>query len=309
MIRSALIISLLMLSLAGICFAGELDLGNYSVNVSSYIQVKYNNSEASTDQFTIPRARFDLWGNIGTKSAYFIEIDAASTQPLVYSWIEYKLDEKNKLTMGRMFYPFSLEYMTTPNNFETILPTSMLWAYFGYSRDIGLMASGKYETFKYYGGIVNGSDYSYTDDNETKDIVGRFVYYPIKDLGIGVSYYNGRSGTLEAYKVIGGGEISYSKDSFSVKSEYYAGENNSIHSRGWYFQPSYYVLNGVQLLIKYEDWDPDVAVANNSLYTTTYGVNWFFDTTTKLMVNYIANREETTPVVNDELLAQMQLSF
>jgi len=289
--------------------AGEINVGDHTINEYFYFQPKYSSGPAITDSFTISRARIDLWGNIGEKSAYFIEIDAASSQPLVYSWADLLFDANNKITIGRIYYPFSLEYSTPPCKFDTINPTSMLWAYFGYSRDIGIQWSSKYDLYKYYIAVVNGRDWEMTDNNDTKDIVGRCVLYPVKDLGIGISYYNGKSGTTEADKILGGGEVSYIAGDFSFKGELYAGKNSGIETRGWYVQPSYYVLPGIQTLIKYEEWDSDLSVAGNGNIITTLGVNWFYDKTTKLQINYISNKEETAETDNDQLLMQLQLSF
>lgn len=291
------------------CFAGKVDVGGQTINTYFYFQPKYDSGSAVTDQFTISRARFDLWGDVGDKSSYFVEIDAASSQPLVYSWVDVKLDDHNKLTFGRIFYPFSLEYSTPPCKFDTINPTNMLWYYFGYSRDIGVQVGGKYDLFKYYLAVVNGRDFQMTDDNEVKDIVGRFVFSPIKDLGIGASYYNGKSGTTEADKLIGGAEISYTYDQFNIKTEYYSGQHLGNFSRGWYAQLAYYVIPSFQELIKYEDWDPDLGLSGDSKYSTTLGMNWFFDKTAKLQVNYVFNVEESVEVENNEFIVQVQLAY
>ena len=65
------------------------------------------------------------------------------------------------------------------------------------------------------------------------------------------------------------------------------------------------------MLVKYEDWDSDTSAATAGAFdnSTTVGINWFYDDTSKLQINYVAKKEEASESENDELLLQMQLSF
>jgi phosphate-selective porin len=306
--RYIIAVLLLLLFLVNSAHAWEVRVGERVINIFNYLQVRYTSDPSAMDQFTIPRARIDVWGDVNDKLGYFTETDLMQSPALVYGWIDLKYISKATLRLGKFYYPFGLEYTTPPSQFDTINCTTTLWNLFGYSRDIGMQLSGKFEKFKYYLAVVNGADNSSTDNNKAKDVVGRVVFTPLNKLALGVSYYGGKSGTMEAERVRVGGEINYNEGSFSLKGEYISAKDGNVNKLGWYLQPAYNICN-VQGLARYESWDPDLDISGDKRYIFTLGINWFFDLNAKLQVNYEIKSEETNEVANNALLTQLQLNF
>lgn len=304
-ILAAIIFPLILGSMVS---AWELKTGDRKMNISSYLQIRYSGGPASTDQFSVPRLRTDLWGNLSENVGYFVEYDLVAEPSLIYGWINLETP-LTKITVGRLFLPFGLEYMTPPARFDTINPTNTLWNCFAFSRDIGLQLSKKYKKMKYYVAVVNGADNSFSDDNEIKDLVGRFVLMPTDHIAVGVSGYSGKSGTTEAQKSITGAEINANFGPLGVKGEYITGTMSGNNNTGWYLQPLLNFSSILQGLLRYESWDPNTGTAGDSSNTTTVGLNYFFDTGTKLQVNYEIKGEETTQTDNNALLVQMQVNF
>lgn len=300
------IILLIILLFAVSAGALEVNLEKESINVSAYIQTRYTISPSSTDQFTVPRLRSDIWGNVTENFAYLVELDATTSPALIYGWIDVLPNKVTKIRFGRFYYPFGLEYTTPPSRFDTINPTLTLWNLLGFSRDNGVQLSQNFNSFKYALAFMNGADNQTSDDNEGKDIFGRFVYQGIKDLDVGLSFQVGKVGTTEADCQRIGAELSYVWGNFGLKSEYIRATDNNIKKWGWYVQPSLWVNSSLQGVVRFEYWDPNTQTAANRQTITTLGVNAFFNPKAKLQINYEIKREEAE-VENDALLLQLQL--
>jgi hypothetical protein len=286
--------------------AGEVKLGDQSVNISSYIQTRYSFDQARTDQFAIPRLRSDIWGDVNENFGYLIELDATASPSIIYGWIDVKPNKATKLRVGRFYYPFGLEYTTPPSRFDTINPTFCLWNLFGYSRDSGIQFSQNFQHFKYAVALVNGADNQSADDNEAKDLFGRFVFKKSKDFSAGLSFHVGQAGSTEAERQRIGAELDYKLERFGLKAEYIRARDNGVKKWGWYLQPSLWLSPAFQGLVRFEYWDPDTQSGGNLQTVTTFGVNAFFNAHAKLQVNFELKREETE-VSNDAFLIQLQL--
>jgi len=297
---------LVMLTVAAL--AQEIKLGERSVNLTAYLQTRYALAQSGNDTFSIPRLRADIWGDVNDWTSYFFELDAVTSPAIIYGWADLKPNKFTKFSIGRFYYPFGLEYTTPPSKFDTINPTAMLWALYGYSRDTGIELTQNFDKFKYYLALVNGADNQAADDNEGKDLVGRFLFIQSKDLTAGFSLQSGKTGTLEAKRERIGVELNYKAGAFGLKGEGIEAYDAGIRKLGWYLQPSLFLTPALQALMRFEEWDPDIDLAGNRQTVTTLGVNAFFNPETKLQINYEAKREEIE-VNNDQFLFQFQLNI
>jgi len=279
-----------------------------TLNVSSYIQARYTVDSSRTDQFTIPRLRSDIWGEAGERLGYLVELDAVTSPAVIYGWIDIKPNKNTKLRVGRFYYPFGLEYTTPPSKFDTINPTLTLWNLFGYSRDSGVQLSQEFETFKYALALVNGADNQAVDDNESKDLFGRWVLKRSKDLKVGLSFQTGAAGTLETARQRLGAELDYKLGPFGLKAEYIRAYDNNVKKWGWYVQPSLFLSSALQGLWRFEYWDPNTQATGDLSTVSTLGINAFFEKNLKFQVNYEFKREEVE-ISNDALLFQLQLEI
>lgn len=306
------LIKLVLFALLVLSFSNYQGLANGpeypTLNTSSYIQTRYTVDLSSTDQFTIPRLRSDIWGDVNENVGYFVEVDVVASPALIYGWIDLKPNEATKLRVGRFYYPFGLEYTTPASKFDTINPTYCLWNFFGYSRDSGVQLSQNFDNFKYAVAFMNGADNQLTDDNESKDVLGRVVLKKFMGVDIGASFHIGTATSTEITRKRVGLELAYNSDKFGLKSEFIYGSDGGVRKLGFYVQPSLWINQALQGLVRYEYWDPDTAGAGDLQTVVTLGVNAFFDDVVKLQINYEFKKEEVD-TLNDALLAQLQVMF
>ncbi len=302
------ILLLIIVLLAIPVSAAEIKVGDREINISSYIQTRYTFSQSSKDQFSVPRLRSDIWGDVNENVGYLVELDAMVSPAIVYGWIDIKPNKATKLRVGRFYYPFGLEYTTPPSRFDTINPTYCLWDLFGYSRDSGIQISQDFEHFKYAVALMNGADNQTSDDNESKDLLGRFVFKKDGYLDAGLSFHIGKAGSTEAERQRVGAELNYKLGAYGLKAEYIRATDSGIKKWGWYLQPSVWFNSVLQGLVRYEYWDSDTQTANNLQTVTIIGLNAFFDSNVKLQLNYELKQEEVE-VANDAFLAQLQVKF
>lgn len=288
--------------------AFEVKVGERTVNISAYLQARYSFDSSRTDQFTVPRLRTDIWGDVSSDFGYLVELDAVATPAIIYGWVDYKPDAVTKIRVGRFYYPFSLEYTTPPSKFDFINPTLTLWNIFGYSRDNGLQFSQNWGAFNYSLAVMNGADNQLTDDNETKDLLGRVVYKLSQNLSLGESFYLGKAGTSGADRKRIGAELNYQQGSFGLKAEYIRASDSPVSKIGWYLQPSIWFNPALQGLIRFESWDSDLEASGNLETVTTLGVNAFLNSDAKLQFNYEIKHKESGEN-NQALLAQVQLKI
>lgn len=306
-LKAFLLVFMLVLVLP--VWAEEYKIGANTVNIFNYLQVRFLTDPSVKDQFSVPRARSDIWGNVNPNLGYFFELDATASPAVIYGWMDLKLDTTTKFTLGRFYYPFGLEYTTPPAKFDLINPSVAFWNLFGYSRDNGIQLSQKFESFKYSLAVMNGADNKLSDDNENKDVLGRLVASPGKNLALGISFHNGTAGASEEKRLRLGADLSLDLNPFGLKAECVRARDAVVSKIGFYFQPSYWVNEAWQGLVRFEYWDPDMALAGDRQIVMTLGLNWFFDKTFKFQLNYEIKSEESNETANNALLAQTQLNF
>ncbi len=88
------------------------------------------------------------------------------------------------------------------------------------------------------------------------------------------------------------------------------GTDASEHKDGWYAQAGYFVIPQIQLVAKYDTYDPNKVITTDRSKIYYGGVNFVFNKWTRLAVDYLYKREETaTQVKNNILEAQLQIAF
>jgi phosphate-selective porin len=72
---------------------------------------------------------------------------------------------------------------------------------------------------------------------------------------------------------------------------------------------SYLLTPKLQLVARYEAFDPDRNAGNDRYTATAMGVNWIFKGFTRLQLNYEFRDNEAVPREGDALVAQAQVLF
>ena len=105
-------------------------------------------------------------------------------------------------------------------------------------------------------------------------------------------------------------EFSYVLSRFSLKGEYIAGKDGKTNRSGWYVQAGYFVIpQKLQVLGKYDIYDPNTSTPNNISTNYVFGANYNFNNWSRLQAFYTVRQEEGPAVKNNFLSVQYQIGF
>ena len=247
---------------------------------SGYIQAGYdyqwNEDGTTTSTFHLRRARMSLQGDIfkgknGAKASYRIQIDLCKELSIMDLWAKYQPVNQFGVQAGQFKVPISientdynatqLEFITYANTVQRLvrMSSSDLQGINSSGRDIGLQLYGGFikkdgfSVINYELGVFNGTGINVKDNNKSKDIAGRLIIQPMKDLKI-AGYYMG--GETNATSLVGkypamnalnpdanlsylgynryGGGVDYENKYIFARSEYIAGKTGDLTSEGVY---------------------------------------------------------------------------
>jgi len=135
----------------------------------------------------------------------------------------------------------------------------------GDARDLGVMLKGKLAggQVEYFSGLFDGMGEAINDvdKNEQKDFVSRFLIHPkaLKGLQFGGSVardvFKQADATLRTRQAV---EMMYAYSTFAVKAEGITGWDGPIERHGGYVQFSDQVTKSLQMLFRFDMWDPDM---------------------------------------------------
>jgi phosphate-selective porin OprO/OprP len=309
-----------------------ITIGSRALQLSGLVQTEYQGFEQSgvNNAFSLHRARLDVKGDINDSWNYEVYTEFAATTKLLDAYTTYKIADYLKFTAGQFKIPFSIESLIADSQLEFIDRSQVVNALAGRStdvignqngRDIGIQINGSFAKvndrylFDYTFGVFNGAGYDVTTDNNGhKDLVARLSIHPINNLVVSANIYNGQGnyGTPAKNQTRNrnGFDARYVLGGLSLTAEYDNGTDGIIKRDGWYAQAAYFVIpKKLQLAAKYDTYDPNQAVATDR--TTIYygGVNYFFNNWARFTVDYLYRHEDVTPIKNNILEAQLQLTF
>ena len=314
-----------------------ITIGSKALQLSGLAQVRYQGFQQPgvNDAFDLHRVRIDVRGDVTDKWSYDIYTEFGGTGvKLVDAWTVYKYGDYLKFSAGQFKIPFSLESLITDSQLEFIDRSQVVEALVGRSkdvissasnqqgRDIGVQLNGSFAKtgdfyiFAYSFGVFNGAGYDVTtDNNDHKDYGGRLAIHPIKNLVIGADLYKGLAnyGTPAKNQTRNrrGIDARYVTGVLSLQVEYDRGTDGVIKRYGWYGQVTYFVISRkLQMVAKYDTYDPNKVVITARTWLYIGGVNYFFNEWTKFTVDYLDRREETTTQIKNNIFeAQLQLTF
>lgn len=303
-----------------------------NLHISGLIQARYQGYEQATtnNSFDLHRARLDVKGNLNSSWEYEIYTEFAGTAKLLEAYTSYKFGDYLKLTAGQFKVPFSQESLVSDSQLEFINRSQVVEALAGRSkdvignqngRDIGIQINGSFiklkdhYLFDYTLGIFNGAGYNVTvDNNNHKDISGRFSIHPVSNLSVSADFYNGQgfygNPAKNQVRNRGGIDARYVQGRLSLTAEYEKGTDGAIKKNGWYVQGAYFVIpKKLQAVAKYDTFDPNQAIATDGTNWYTGGLNYFFNEWARVTINYNYRREQVTQIKNNLVSAQFQLLF
>jgi phosphate-selective porin OprO and OprP len=305
------------------------------VQITGYNQIRYQTllERGKKDGFDIRRARLDIKGNITPYFAYRLQTDFVDKPKIIDASADIKLADFFTITAGQFKIPLSMENLTSSNKLEMIDRSQVVEALVARGkdvignqngRDIGIQISGSILKIKgqplaeYRFAVFNGSGINVADTaNEAKDIAGRLILTPVKGLSLGAAYYNGWDKAIKP-DVTGksqsrnrfGIELSYVASRLSVKGEYIKGKDGKTDRTGWYLMTGYFLIpQKLQVLAKYDTYDPNISVGKNISVNYVVGANYNFNTWSRLQAFYTFREEQGPTVSNNYFSVQYQIGF
>jgi len=307
------------------------------LQIAGYTQIRYQafSEEAKNDGFDVRRARLDFRGNFTPVFSYRLQVDMANSPKIVDAYGEIKINDYLNITFGQFRIPFSLENLTSMNKFDLIDFSQAVDALSSRGkdvignhngRDIGiqlggiLLKKGTAPVIEYRLGIFNGSGTNIADTaNEAKDIAVRLIVNPVKSLSLGLSWYDGWGKAIKpSADFIGrsqernrlGLEASYINSRVALKGEYIMGTDGNTNRAGWYAVAGYYLIpDRLQLVVKYDTFDPNTDADDNVTNNYVGGINFIFNTWSKIQLFYTVREEQGVSIDNNFLSFQYQIGF
>jgi phosphate-selective porin OprO and OprP len=305
------------------------------MQLTGYSQVRYQffQEKGKHNSFDIRRARVDLKGSVTPYFSYRLQVDFVDKPKMIDAYGELKLADYFSVTAGQFKIPFSMENLTSSNKLEMIDRSQVVEALVARGkdvignqngRDIGIQAAGTFLKVKgkpvieYRIGLFNGSGINVADTaNNGKDISGRLIFTPVTGLSFGGGFYKGwdkaikpdvpnTSQTRDRF----GAEFSYVLSQFSLKGEYISGKDGKTKRSGWYVQTGYFIFpQKLQVLAKYDVYDPNTSTLDNISTNFVFGANYNFNTWSRIQAFYTIRQEEGLAVKNNFLSLQYQIGF
>ena len=307
------------------------------IQIAGYTQFRYQelDEKGKYDGFDIHRARLDITGNFTPCLSYRLQTDFADKPKILDAYAEIKLNDFFNITLGQFRIPFSYENLIQVRKFDLIDFSQVVDALVARSKDVignqngrdigiqlggALLKKGANNIVEYRLGIFNGSGINVADTaNEAKDIVGRLIINPCKGLSVGASYYNGWAKAIKPSSAFVGKsqprnrfgmEINYTANRLSLRGEYIQGKDGNTNRAGWFALAEYYIIpQRLQLVGKYDTYDPDTSVGNNITTNYVTGINYNFNPWSRIQAFYTFREEQGTKINNNYFSIQYQIGF
>jgi hypothetical protein len=316
--------------------------GEEGVNVVGFIQPQleyYPNPDSDEEEFTFSycRARLGVVGDVPYDVSYYFMMEFApfmqDSPYMLDAYVSYTRLPMAKISFGQFKQPFSMERNSSCAGLHTIRRSKVVEE-LAMDRDLGMMFFGTAaEGLDYRLALMNGTGKNTKDDNKGKDIVGRVIYKPVESATFGAGFVSGNSksvveGADDDTKTRYGGDVQVHYVNFYAEGEYIYGKDEgsytegggcggdpvivqgTVERNGFFATVLYETEWNLQPVLKYERYDPDMDVDDDTWHAWTYGINYFLNDWTRLQVNYVRHIEDFRPALdNDEFLVQMQVKI
>jgi len=279
-----------MKHLKSICIAAALLTGfsasaQENVKVSGFLQSGYtiDDNDANNNTFYIKRARMSLSGNLFNESPkkvdYKLQVDFAGTPKLIDLWVKYAFNEHIGIQFGQAKTPLAFENSEyAPVKLEfidySLVTRNLAMANGCTGRDLGVQVYGKffsqgdYSLLTYQAGFFNGNGINKSDDNNGKNLIGRVMINPVKELTFS-GYFLSRLGNHQRYGDLGtpygadhfsrtGFGANYDSKKIYARTEYIWGYNGGYKQSGAYAQAGYKVSSDLNFGVRYDYYTDDV---------------------------------------------------
>ena len=295
------------------------------ITINGYMQGGYAYSDQggqTTSSFNFKRAIF--WGRarITDRWSFMFMNNFALSKGVLEFWTDYRVTNNKALTVriGQFQHPFSLESPLTPVMLELIDITSQAVTNLAngyepllgpnYGRDQGIMLLGDLfnDHFHYELAVMNGQGINTADGNSDKDVILKLEYRPSKQFRLVASGQKGRGHAISTVawndiavgddyrrdRVSFGGELKVptllgrasSSGGINLRSEFLAGKDGDVSSRGAYLTGSVALGKGVDVIASADYYDRNTSVSGWQRTDLTGGLQYWFYPKCRLQLQY-----------------------
>jgi hypothetical protein len=295
------------------------------ITIHGYMQGGYEYSDKggnTTSSFNFKRAIF--WGRarITDRWSFMFMNNFALSKGVLEFWTDYRITNNKALTVrvGQFQHPFSMESPLTPVMLELIDITSQSVTNLAngyepllgpnYGRDQGIMLLGDLfnDHFHYELAVMNGQGINTADGNSDKDVILKLEYRPSKEFRIVASGQKGRGHAVNTVawndiavgddyrrdRVSFGGELKVptllgrqsSSGGINLRSEFLAGKDGDVSSRGAYLTGSVALGKGVDVIASADYYDRNTSTSGWQQTNVTGGVQYWFYPKCRLQLQY-----------------------
>lgn len=293
----------------------DVKVGSGPLKIGGILQCWYFNTQDEAQvqsSFQMKRARLLFWGEIvPEKVKYFIQTDGVGSPFVLDVKLQFYFIPNTEIAFGR-FLPNFTQYMPRSTakldliNYPLVVLRYAMW------RQVGIQTTTRTKFADFNLGLFNGPANNWTDNNDAKDFFARVSLKPANRIRLGGYRWQGKSleGESDMDVTRTGAFLDISLDKGVFNAEYITGKDGELASKGFYAHMGFKVLPKVELLARYDSFDPNTDMEDNGETWITTGLNYFIQSDrAKIFLNYIIKQEETHSIDNNEFIVQTQIFF
>ena len=317
---------ILLFLFTGFIITFAQDKPDIKFKVGGTIQAMASFSETAKDTnlvgIGLRRVRLKVTGSIGDKIQAFIQTEFTSPS-LTDALIDYFIHDNVKLRIGRYKVAGVLGGGLTSHHQIDIVERARIGQEWGARtvgssfRDYGVSAIGNLGDFNYFVSIFNGGagDVNIKPSQKGKSLLvnnsiaisGLFEYKPKDIKGLNVGGYLGQGNKVYNDYLSYSGHVYWEPRPIRIKAEYVSitdkNTSNDITTNGFYLMGAFGLNKSVELLARFEMFDPHTDIDNNEETLITLGATYFVYpgdwTSGKITAAYVFRDDQLGPTGND----------
>ncbi|MCS7249605.1 MAG: porin [candidate division WOR-3 bacterium] len=249
----------LLLFLINIIFAFEFQQGRYKLSLNSlftfnydYAQRKSETKVLKTNSFYFSKVYLDIINEYEDFFLLKFSLDVSDLEGKPSYELYGAITQKEiKIILGKFKQPLGYEVSILPKESYLFEPSFIYYWREPFIYDLGISISCSLSNWKGFINLINGSGrMANWDNNEWKDISGRILYNPFKELFLGANFYYGKIGFGKIKDLLPslrlGGEMGYLKSPYILIFEYLFGQDKDV-AYNKYQKQGFYLLFGHQI--------------------------------------------------------------
>ena len=266
-----------------------------------YTGITRKGADNYVPNFRIPLAEFTLSGKLYPHINYAVGLktERTFTSPsqglLGDAYVSTDILPHHNIYLGQSRVPIGYEGTLPATALDTI-DKSQISRNFSETRDLGIKTVGSWNIVDYSVGVFNGNGQNTNDTNRDMNIATWAVIKPLYKyprfgkLELGGGYNIGRKDTLEHQNVMSY-YAGYKYKRYAIRGEYASANSylaNDVKARGWYVHNSYDITKKIQLIARFDQFDPNFRTDNNLVTESTLGTAYYLSgNNLKLQLNLV----------------------